>query len=58
LKIERRLPRSKKMMKHSIRSVPLSNKNINKTSGVSSTTSRERRRHAVPQQYKSKNKAG
>jgi hypothetical protein len=58
LKIERRLPRSKKMKKHSIRSVPLSNKKINKTFGVSSTMSQERRRHAVPRQYKLKNKAG
>jgi hypothetical protein len=58
LKIERRLPRSKKMRKNSIRSVPISNKKIDKTSGISSTMSRERRRHAVPQQYKSKNKAG
>jgi hypothetical protein len=32
LKIEKRLPRSKKMRKNSIRSVPLSNKKVNKTS--------------------------
>jgi hypothetical protein len=56
LKKERRLPRSKKMKTHSIRSVQLSNKNINKTSGVSLITSWERRRQAVPRQYKSKNK--
>jgi hypothetical protein len=37
-KIKRRLPRSKKMRKHSTRSVPLSNGNINGTSGASLTT--------------------
>jgi hypothetical protein len=58
LEIKRRLPRSKNMRKHLIRSGSLSNENINKASGISSTMSQEKRRHAVLQQYKSKNKAG
>ncbi len=53
-KIERRLPRNKKMRKHLTRSAPLSNRNINKTSGASWTTLLGRRKPAAPRQYKSK----
>ena len=50
LKIKKRLPRSKKMRKHSIRSAP--------TSGANSIMSPGRRGHAVPRQYKLKKEAG
>jgi hypothetical protein len=55
-KIGSRLPRSKRMRRHSTRSAQLSNKNISETSGVRSTTSWGRRRHAEQWQYKSKAK--
>jgi hypothetical protein len=52
----KQIARSKKMKRPSTKSAPLSNENISKTSGTSSTTSRGIRRHAAQWQYMSKAK--